>query len=173
MRRDQELTRRHKGSGEEVQARGGVRIGRAGMRRVRRGHTGTRRVMRGRAGTRGQERMRSHKEVGESVKERASGDTLSRVSPLPGVWTRQAHLPDPELRPSPQTLRPHGRLDRAATVSHPQTWEQCPAFHSWGGHGRGSQPTSRAWGLTWEVSLAYFLHRPSMPMKSAWMSESV
>ena len=172
-RRGQERTRRHEKSGEEdAQAQGGVRGGRVGKRR-------------------GQERTCGHEEgSGEDTRARrgvrtgCAGTTRGQggcqetqseeAAPLPSVWTPPAHFPDPELRPSPQSPRQHGRPDQAAAVSHAlRHGSGAQPSHSGGGRRLGSHPTSRAWGLTWEVSLAYFMHRLSTPMKSAWMLGSV
>ena len=200
--RSQERTRRHKeGSEEDVWARGGVRRGRAGTRRGQewtRGHEWSGEDARARGGVRnghagmsGQERTRGHEErSGEDTRARrgvrtgCAGTTRGQggcqetqreeAAPLPSVWTPPAHFPDPELRPSPQSPRQHGRPDQAAAVSHAlRHGSGAQPSHSGGGRRLGSHPTSRAWGLTWEVSLAYFMHRLSTPMKSAWMLGSV
>lgn len=184
-----------------MQARGGVTRGRAGTRAQERAHrhkegsgedAQAREVRRGRAGTRrGQRRTCGHEEgSGEDTRARrgvrtgCAGTTRGQggcqetqseeAAPLPSVWTPPAHFPDPELRPSPQSPRQHGRPDQAAAVSHAlRHGSGAQPSHSGGGRRLGSHPTSRAWGLTWEVSLAYFMHRLSTPMKSAWMLGSV
>lgn len=82
---------------------------------------------------------------------------------------KQQNTADRRLRHTEGKKPLEGLLSRACNT-HIFQGHHSPESLLWSGQAEDMAPHTE---LTWQVSLEYFLHRPSMPMNSAWMSASV